>query len=243
MDLLRLLGLRTPKPKKRAVNLAFEYGTHLPVLKAVVEVFQPRGVLELGAGKFSTPLFYRHVKKVITVETDETWIHEVGKLVQPREGFALIHHRVPRLTSKTRARAISQGTKNECVKYYEGIIDRHPELDFLFIDHVSGLRSWTLFHLYTRFDFIVYHDAEEKGHGYERFSDFDNGEYFHYVLRAYIPHTGILIRKRFSPSMAEFQRCLDNNALGYFKAQYRFELDDLTKGQLPAIEERGSPNP
>jgi hypothetical protein len=228
MNLLRLLGLKKPKPKKRAINVAFEYGTHLPVLKSIVEVFQPRGVLELGAGKFSTPLFYHHVKKVVTVETDEKWIQEVAKLLAPRDGFALIHHSLPHLIPKTRIGAISQRTKNECVKYYQEIIERNPGLDFLFIDHISGLRAWTLFNLYKRFDYIVYHDAEDKGYGYEQFSGFDNGEFLHYILRAYIPHTGILIRKKFSNSLTEFQRLLNKNALGYFTAQYRFDFEDLT---------------
>ena len=232
MNLLRILGLNRNKPKKRAVNLAFEYGTHLPVLKSIVEVFHPHGVLELGAGKFSTPLFYNNVKKVVTIETDGKWIEEVAKMLPPRDQFALTHHSLPQLTSKTRTGAIPQRTKSECVEYYQQIIDQNSGLDFLFIDHISGLRAFTLFALYRQFDFIVYHDAEDKGYGYEQFAEFDNGEFFHHVLRAYIPHTGILIRKTFAGAMPQFKQVLDKNALAYFTEQYRFDLAELTKARV-----------
>src|SRR5262245_52614811 len=105
MNLLKMLGLKKEKPKKRPTNAAFEYGTHLPVSRAIIEVFRPRGVLELGAGKFSTPLFYHSVEKLVTIETDAKWIAEVAKVVPSREHFSLIHHPI-HLSSKTRARVI-----------------------------------------------------------------------------------------------------------------------------------------
>jgi hypothetical protein len=235
MNLLRILGLNRSKPKRRLVNLEFEYGTHLPVLKSIVEVFQPRGVLELGAGKFSTPLFYHQVEKVVTVETDHKWIQEVARMLPPRDHFSLLHHCVPHLTSKTRFGAIPQHTKDRCVKHYQEIIKHNPALDFLFIDHISGLRAFTLFALYDQFDFVVYHDAEDKGYGYEEFPRFDNGDFLHHVLRAYIPHTGFLIRKKYSRRLGEFKRVLNKNALEYFTGQYHFDLQDLADVRLPEL--------
>lgn len=231
MDLLRLLGLKKTKPNKRPCNLAFEYGTHLPVLQAILEVFQPQGVLELGAGKFSTPLFYHYGKTLVTLETDAKWFGEVARTLPGRKGFSLIHHDVGRLTSRSRTDSIPIGIKHDCVGYYREIIARHPELDFLFIDHVSGLRAFTLSSLYDEFNFVVYHDAEDKGYRYEEFATVDNGKFIHLVLQAFIPHTGILIRKDYSSKLAEFERALDRNALAYFTSQYRFELRDLTRTQ------------
>lgn len=231
MNLLKLLGMKKDKPKKRAINAAFEYGTHLPVSRALIEVFKPKGVLELGAGKFSTPLFYQKVKKLVTIETDATWIGEVAKIVPPRDGFELIHHSV-KLSSKTRARSISQKVKDECVAFYRNAMARHSGLDYLFIDQVSGLRAFTLFSLYRQFEFVVYHDAEDKGYGYEQFADCDNGEYFHFLMSTYIPFSGILIHRKHAAKMAEFKQALERHALAYWTEHFHFELRDLTTGQL-----------
>ncbi len=229
MNLLRFLGLTKKKTEKRQINVAFEYGTHLPVLRSIVEVFHPRGVLELGAGKFSTPMFYQSVKHVVTVESDAKWIEEVAKTLPPREGFSLVHYARPGISGRTRLNALSQRQKTEAVEYYQHLLAKNPGLDFLFIDHVSGLRAFTLAQLYDRFDFIVYHDAEEKGYGYEQFPYEQSGMYFHYILQAYVPHTGFLIHKKFSARLPEFLRILERNAQAYVIEHYRFDLKDLSE--------------
>ena len=53
------------------INKIFESGTHLPVLKAMLECFEPAGILELGAGENSTKFFYGYNKRVVYVETDK----------------------------------------------------------------------------------------------------------------------------------------------------------------------------
>ena len=47
-----------------------------------------------------------------------------------------------------------------------------------------------------KFPFAVYHDAEDKGYGYDLFARHDSGSHFHFVLRTLVPHTGFLIRRR-----------------------------------------------
>jgi hypothetical protein len=216
MNLLRLLGLKRRKPPKPSPNAAFEYGTHLPVLRSLVEVFHPRGVLELGAGKFSTPYFYHNVENVVSLENDPEWRAEVAKLLPPRERFSLIHHDVPGITASTRTREVTAATRDCCLAYYQDVIDSCQPLDLLFIDHVSGLRAPALYALHPRFDFVVYHDAEYRVFRPGESGTIDPGEYFHFVLRSYLPHTGVL-----------FRRVLDSNALAYYTEHYRFDLRDV----------------
>ena len=133
------------KKRKKHLNqpadLIFRYGTHLPVLKSMLEVFQPRGILELGAGKVSTPLFHEYGKKLITIETNAQWVQEVAAALPRRENFTLIHHAVEKITRRSKIDAIPQAIKGACVDYYAKIISENPQLDLLFIDHVSGLHQ------------------------------------------------------------------------------------------------------
>jgi hypothetical protein len=150
----------------------------------------------------------------------------VAKVVPPREHFSLVHHPI-HLSSKTRVRVIPQDVKNNCVAFYQKEIDRNPGLDFLFIDQVSGLRAATLFSLYSQFEFVVYHDAEDKGYGYEHFADCDNGEYFHFLMSTYIPFSGILIHRKHAAKIEEFKRALERHAQAYWLEHFHFELREL----------------
>jgi hypothetical protein len=228
MNLLKTLGLKKKKPKKRAIDPAFEYGTHLPVLKSILETFHPRGALELGAGRYSTPLLYHHVDRLVTIDNDPKWVGEVASLVPPRKNFSLIHHSLPGLTAGTRHWEVPQRTKQQCIAYYREVVASNPGMDLLFIDHISGLRSCALVALYDQFDFVVYHDAEDKGYGYEQFAQHDNGDFLHFLLKPYIPYTGFLIRKKHADRVEELCRLMDQHALAYYTDFYRFALEDLT---------------
>jgi hypothetical protein len=225
---MRLIRSLKKKPKQQpSGHQAFDFGTHVPVLKSILEVFQPTGILELGAGKVSTPLFHQCGSRLITVETNAQWVEEVRHLVPPRENFTLIHHVLNGIHERTKIGAISQRVKDECIQYYRRIVAANPDLNLLFIDHVSGLRAVTLAALYQAFDFVVYHDAEDKGYGYELFSACPTDNYFHFVLRTFVPFTGILIRRSFAGRLADFKRVLDKHARAYFDLQYRFDLLDM----------------
>jgi len=52
-----------------------EYGSHLSVLAEVLDLHKPKRVLELGAGKYSTPAFLNHlaVEELVSIEPDAIW--------------------------------------------------------------------------------------------------------------------------------------------------------------------------
>ena len=61
--------------------LDYKWGSNIPVIKTIMEFFNPSGVLELGIGKYSTPLLYSYNKKLISIETDGDWINSVKKTI------------------------------------------------------------------------------------------------------------------------------------------------------------------
>jgi hypothetical protein len=105
----------------------------------------------------------------------------------------------------------------------------HAELELLFIDHGSGLRAATLTALYPHFNFVVYHDAEDRGYGYDLLKKQDIGSHLHFVLRTFVPWTGLLIRKSFASRLPEFQRVLDRHTKEYFTRMYHFDLKELAR--------------
>ena len=212
-------------PKHWVDDRSFEYGTHLPVLQSLLDVFRPQGVLELGAGLHSTALFHRGVKTFVSIETNEKWVEELRETIPQREHFALLHHRVA-FSERTRYRAIPQAAKDEAVRYYEAVLARQPKLDLLFIDHVSGLRSHTLAALHPRFDLAVYHDAQDKGYGWDQ-HDFDHSpSHLHFVLKTFVPHTGILVRRTLADKLPAWKQALNEQTQAYFLKRYQFDLQE-----------------
>lgn len=174
----------------------YKWGSHLPVLESILDVFSVTGVLELGIGKHSTPMLYSRVKKLISVETDEEWIKTVSPYVKPRKGFKLIHHGLG-IHHKTKYPQITKEIKEKSLKFYKNIINENPKLNFLFIDHVSGLRVIALIDLFSYFDIIIYHDAQHPCYCYDLFNLVDSSEYFHFIYEIPFVHSGILIHKKY----------------------------------------------
>jgi hypothetical protein len=62
-----------------------DYGSHLPVLEAVVGLIKPRSVLELGGGLHSTPFFLSQpLERLVSVETDPKWRRRIADLGDSR---------------------------------------------------------------------------------------------------------------------------------------------------------------
>ncbi len=215
-------------PKHWVDDRSFEYGTHLPVLRSLLDVFQPHGVLELGAGLHSTALFHRSVKELVSIETNEKWVAEMRRTIPQRQHFTLLHHRFA-FNERTRYREIPQAAKDEAVRHYEAVLAGHPKLDLLFIDHVSGLRSHTLAALHPRFDLVAYHDAEDQGYGWQQ-HDFDHSPtHFHFILKTFVPHTGVLIRRELAGLVPAWKQSLAQHTRDYFLTRFHFNLDDRTQ--------------
>lgn len=56
------------------------YGSHVPILRALLGAIRPKSVLEFGAGFHSTPLFLESpdLTRVVSVESDPDWRRKVA---------------------------------------------------------------------------------------------------------------------------------------------------------------------
>jgi len=187
----------------------FRWGSNIPVIKSIMEYFNPTGVLELGVGRNSTPVIYEYNKKLISIETDKAWIEAVKETIPSRDNFFLIHHDLGINFRRTFVN-IDKQIKKQCVKFYTQFIS--PDMEFLFVDHVAGLRASAIIGLMDSFKYIAYHDADEpKLYGYNHLTKDVTKNFIHILDRLPHVHTGILIRNEYSSDIEKFINVLDKH--------------------------------
>ena len=208
----------------------FTLGTHLPILRAVLDVFKPKGIMELGTGLKSTPFLYSYNSTLLSVESDLGWLKNVEPLVIPRDGFELIYHDIGHgVDVKTKYKQIPTGVVDECIKFYQELMKNH-NLDFLFVDHVSGLRVTTIIELFGEFSVVAYHDAQHKGYFYDKLLEITLDDYLHVMFESLGVYTGILVHKDYSESMEMFDSSLKNYGEKYcndFDVEYLHKLREI----------------
>ena len=211
-------------------NKEFTLGTHLPVLQSILEVFQPNGIMELGTGLKSTPLLCNYGKTLISIESNLEWFEKVKLCVPRRDKFEFIYHDIGYgVHVKSKYRQISNEIKKECLEFYLGFIEKFY-LDFLFIDHVSGLRVSTLIELFNRFSIVAYHDAQHPGYYYKKFLNIDSSNYLHFMFESLGVYTGILIHIKYVEKIEEFNEILKSYGEKYcedFDIMYEHKLREI----------------
>lgn len=195
-----------PMTKKKE----FSMGSHLPVLGAILEVFKPEGIMELGAGIKSTPLLYNYGKKLVSIESDKEWVDVVRAKTGSRENFKLVHHEIGHdMHRKAKYPSFTKEITKECVAFYNKFLD--DDLDFLFVDHVSGLRPIALMYLYKHFKIVAFHDVQDWAYRYDVFYSKEGlvpKNYLHLNFESFVSHTGILIHHDHRHLVEEFDKAL-----------------------------------
>lgn len=171
----------------------FLYGSHLPVLSAIYEILSPKKVVEFGSGYNSTPFFSERSDSVISIETEDEWFKIMAEKEDFYDNLKMIYHSIPGVGRKTKN--ISKSIKKDCLDFYLKVLGE-DERDLMFVDHVSGLRAFTIASLYSKFDIIVYHDAQSQGYKYDSLKKIDFSDYYHIVHKTYPVHTGVIIKKK-----------------------------------------------
>jgi hypothetical protein len=68
------MKIKTPG-KRGGVKFIFKWGSHQPVVNAMVELISPELIVELGVGRYSTPMFLKfNAKKILHIDNDPGWL-------------------------------------------------------------------------------------------------------------------------------------------------------------------------
>jgi hypothetical protein len=209
---------KLPPEKLRALR----WGSHIPLNASVLKSFPITGVLELGAGFNSTPLFFKSTSHVVSVESDAAWIEKLrsDKTIVETPAKRFVHHEVPPWVSRsTTKEELTPELLDSAVSLYRSV--RTRELNFLFIDCHAGFRLKVLVELHQEFDVIAYHDAEPKDDKWYGYSTFKPGAgYLHCIDRTFAAHTGLLVTEKFATSMDLF---VENFAIESAEYANRFD--------------------
>ncbi len=133
------------------------WSTHQPLIKLLLKAYNPRFVMELGIGVYSTPLFLQHESERVFIENDKAWIDKMG--------IDAIHHKIEIPNQDIPVHSISVDQKREIFNYYYELKESlwmKPTPRFLFVDNFSCCRALAINTLAPAFDLIIYHDSEPQ---------------------------------------------------------------------------------
>jgi len=196
----------------------FSWGSHIPINKSILKTFNITGVLELGSGFHSTPLFFNSCDYAISVEQDKAWIKKLKEESQIVEdgNHCMIYQDVEPCTRATRRKDISKDILDAASDFFIEV-SADDKLNFLFVDCYSGFRLEALDSIHHKFDCIVFHDVQPRGminHSYEHF--IPNKDFVLLKDTTFVCHSGILIKKElFDEKFEELKDTFEKEVLEY----------------------------
>ncbi len=187
----QVMGL-LPRRTKRVIK----WGSHIPLHRAILKTFPIHGILELGAGIYSTKEFFSTSQRVISIENDSEWVKKMRTLVKEDSTHKIVHHVLDNknIQNGTLYGQVSDDEVKNAVSFYKQYIN--DDVNMMFVDGYACFRQPALQNLYGCFDVITYHDTEKpKLYGYNHFRN--SLGYLHFVEKTFIAHTGLLIKLDF----------------------------------------------
>lgn len=228
--------MKIKSAKKLGKNFHYRWSTHQPVVRAMVELIKPELILELGVGRYSTPLFVRfpYAQKIIHVESEQGWLDLVKKenlgSITPKSEFR--HHDLSGLgieSIKTLPSMLSEHQTNEINKYYNALAHEITTMPYkssiIFTDGFASCRKSTVDCLTSVTDVMIFHDAEKPAaYGYDKLEPKLYETHDEYLLKTATSWTGFMIKKDIATEF-EIKSIIDKYVDIYIK-----ELDIDRKG-------------
>jgi len=142
----------------------YAWSTHQPFIRAIMELYKPKYVLELGIGNYSTPVFLEYSTILKSIENDSDWINEI-KSKYPE--IDVTHHDAG-VSQSEPLRRVSQPILNNIRRYYDSL--EVPEISpkLLFVDQFSACRTISINALANKFDFVIFHDTHARDYRYDK---------------------------------------------------------------------------
>ena len=211
---------------KKIVN-DYEWSTHGPLLKTIIETLTPKLIVELGTGLYSSPIFLASsAEKLFFIDNDQEWLNHVKKNNNFDSRCSLIFHDLGNsIKLGTFLKELPQEEKNKIINYYTDlsatIENESSTPKMLFVDHFTCARTLSINTLFDKFDIIGFHDCQPNGiEWYEYYFDEKlHKNYNLFFLTSPTSWTGCFIKKSFDveillkekiiPHIEEY--CIDNN--------------------------------
>jgi len=175
------------------INNGYEWSTHQPIIKAVMELYTPAFVLELGIGDNSTPVFLNYKTKLLGVESDKEWIDHIRNKYK---NIDVIYHDLNEVKIFTHLKELSDDKKFEIFNYYHNLVIPELKPNLLFVDQFTACRTLSINALYDKFDLILYHDCQYAGIPFYDYNLINVNGFIKYFLKSPSSWTGLMVRTK-----------------------------------------------
>lgn len=171
------------------MNIAagYEWATHQPVIRAVMDLYQPQYVLELGPGIYSTPVFLEYNLTFDCIENDAVWISYLNE----KYNLNVIHHDLGNISADITFDELDFNQKKQIIDCYSQIATPNIYPRLLFVDQYCACRMLSISALHNKFSIIIYHDSELKVNRYDLVN---NAGFIVYKLETEKSHTTLMVR-------------------------------------------------
>lgn len=169
----------------------YEWMTHAPLIRAVMDVYSPAFVLELGVGDYSTPIFVEYGVKYLGVDTELEWVNDIIK----KYDVNVFYHEIGEIGRRLNYKKITEEQRADIREYYEGLMFPELKPNLLFVDQDATCRLISIQVLSPKFDIILYHDHDEMGfedNSYDLINDYG---FNRYALTTERTGAGVMIRQ------------------------------------------------
>jgi hypothetical protein len=202
------------KNKNMINEKGWQWASHQPMIKGVLELFKPKFILELGIGENSTPLFAG--LNYIGVENNKEWIDQITK---QNTNQVFIWHDLDRQNSSIQ-------------DFYNALPTPYTRTNLLFVDNYETCRLIAINALRDKFDLIIFHDCEPEPGARVNHYQMINSEGFNtYFLKTSANWTGLMVNsgidqgfnKLFdsvNPFVVEFRKDYPEMKCMYFDNRY-----------------------
>ena len=169
----------------------YEWMTHAPLVRAVMDIYHPRFVLECGVGDYSTPIFIEYGVKYKGIDTSITWTENFIE----KYDLNILYQDIGDIACKLNYRKITPEQSAEIQEFYEGVRISKLKPNLLFVDQDACCRLISINVLSPKFDIIIYHDHDEAGfedNSYDLINDYG---FVRYALTTERTGAGVMIRQ------------------------------------------------
>jgi phage antirepressor YoqD-like protein len=196
------------------IGNSYAWSTHQPLIRAIMELYKPAFVLELGIGNNSTPVLLEYTTKLLSIENNLEWIDVIKKRYKEID---VIYHDLDNITVDTLLKNLNEEQKKKITDYYLKL--KIPELkpNFLFVDQYASCRTLSINSLGEKFDFIMYHDCDPTGYNANQYSLINIKGYNTYYLETPTTWTAAMIKKEIDLGYEELFKIINSHIIIYKK--------------------------
>jgi len=165
--------------------------SHQPLIRATMEVYSPRFVLELGIGLYSTPLFCEYKTSLTGIDNSMEWV----SYMKERYSHEILFHSLGDKNINTRLSSLTLAQRHDIYNYYNTMILPTARPNLLFVDQWASCRTLSINALSDKFDLVMYHDSEPAGVDFMEYDLISVKGFHRYTLKTSTAWTTLLVRE------------------------------------------------